>query len=66
MNANELLRKLRKLGAEIDASHGKGSHARVTLNGRATYLPLHGKKEIKKGLLHGILKQLGLTQEDLR
>lgn len=66
MNAQELLRKLRKLGAEIDADHGKGGHIGLRLNGRVSYLPMHGKKEIGKGLLHSILKQLGLTERDLR
>lgn len=63
MNAQELLRKL---GAEIDAEHGKGGHIGLRLNGRVSYLPMHGKKEIGKGLLHSILKQLGLTERDLR
>lgn len=65
MNSQELLRKLRKLGADIDRSHGKGSHARIILNGRATIMPMH-RTELKTGTLHGILKQLGLRLEDLQ
>lgn len=66
MDANELLRKLKKLGAKIDRSHGKGSHARVTLNGQVTYLPMHSKRDIPIGTFRAILKQLKLKPDDLR
>jgi mRNA interferase HicA len=39
---------------------GKGSHLKVRLGGRATVLPMHGKKEIGKGLENLIKKQLDL------
>lgn len=38
---------------------GKGSHLKVTLNGRQAVLPMHGK-ELKKGTLEAIKKQLRL------
>jgi mRNA interferase HicA len=38
----------------------KGSHFRVTLNGRTTIFPDHGSREIGKGLVEQIKKQLGL------
>jgi mRNA interferase HicA len=37
----------------------KGSHFKVELNGKLSYLPMHSK-ELKKGTLAGIKKQLGL------
>jgi mRNA interferase HicA len=37
----------------------KGSHLKIELNGRISYLPMHGK-ELKTGLVEGIKKQLGL------
>lgn len=33
---------------------------RVTLNGRSTIFPDHGAKEIGKGLVEAIKKQLGI------
>jgi mRNA interferase HicA len=38
---------------------GKGSHLKVTLNGRNSVLPIHGK-ELGTGLVAAIKKQLGL------
>jgi mRNA interferase HicA len=38
---------------------GKGSHLKVTLNGRNSVLPMHGK-ELGTGLVATIKKQLGL------
>lgn len=40
---------------------GKGGHLRVHLKGRAAVLPMHGSaKEMKKGTVEAIKKQLGL------
>jgi len=39
---------------------GKGSHLKVRLGNRSTVLPMHGKKEIGKGLEKRIKKNLGL------
>ncbi|WP_224100149.1 type II toxin-antitoxin system HicA family toxin [Paraburkholderia caribensis] len=36
------------------------SHYRVTLNGRTTIFPDHGAKEMGKGLVEAIRKQLGI------
>jgi mRNA interferase HicA len=38
---------------------GKGSHLKVYLRGKQSVLPMHGK-ELKKGLVEGIKRQLGL------
>ncbi len=37
----------------------KGSHFKVELNGRTSYLPMHSK-DLKTGTAAGIKKQLGL------
>lgn len=58
MSYSEFRRWLRHLGAEFLAA--KGSHFRVTLNGRSTIFPDHGKKEIGKGLVEKIKRDLGL------
>jgi mRNA interferase HicA len=47
----------RATGAVFKA--GKGSHLKVYLNGRQSVLPTHNA-ELKKGLVEGIKKQLGL------
>jgi predicted RNA binding protein YcfA (HicA-like mRNA interferase family) len=64
LKPSELLRILAKLGATIDRSHGKGGHVMVKLNDGMTPIPT-GSKEIKKGTLHSILRNLKLTQNDL-
>jgi len=38
---------------------GKGSHLKVSLNDRSSVLPMHSK-DLKKGLVEGIKRQLGL------
>jgi mRNA interferase HicA len=38
----------------------KGSHLKVRLGMHSTILPMHGKKEIGKGLESKIKKELGL------
>jgi mRNA interferase HicA len=38
---------------------GKGSHLKVSLNGRNSVLPMHNK-ELGTGLVQAIKKQLGL------
>ena len=57
MKSREFKKHLAMLGATF--TPGKGSHLKVTLNGRQAVLPMHGK-EIKKGTLQAIKKQLQL------
>jgi mRNA interferase HicA len=57
MNSREFKRHLAGLGATF--LPGKGSHIRVMLNGRRSVLPMHAK-ELKKGTLEAIKKQLGI------
>lgn len=66
MKAHELIRKLKALGARVDASHGKGSHVAVRLGGRVTFVPVHGKRELPPGTFRAILRQLGLRPDELR
>jgi mRNA interferase HicA len=65
MNSRELLRKLRRLGASVDASRGKGGHVMARLGGRFAMVPT-GSGEIASGTFRAILRQLGLRPEDLR
>ncbi len=54
----ELKRWLEQRGCSFEP--GKGSHLKVRLGNRSTVLPMHGKKEIGKGLEQRIRKDLGL------
>jgi mRNA interferase HicA len=55
---SEFRRWLKSQGAEI--TPGKGSHHKVTLNGKQSVFPDHGSKEIGTGLVEKIKKDLGL------
>jgi mRNA interferase HicA len=67
----ELLRLLRRLGrlrglsVTVVREHGKGSHATLYFGERFTILR-DAKDELKTGTLHAMLRQLGITLEDLR
>jgi mRNA interferase HicA len=58
MKYSEFRRYLKSLGATFVPA--KGSHFKVTLNGRTTSFPDHGRKEIPKGLELSIRKALGI------
>jgi len=57
VKSSEFKRWLAAQGALFES--GKGSHLKVLLNGKISYLPMHSK-ELKKGTVEGIKKQLGL------
>jgi predicted RNA binding protein YcfA (HicA-like mRNA interferase family) len=66
VTADELIRKLKRLGDVIVIpSRGKGGHVRVERGNRFTHIPTVSG-DLKTGLVHGILRQLGLTMRDLR
>jgi mRNA interferase HicA len=60
MNSNEFKRYLAKQGATFQTHKGGSGHLTVTLNGRTSQLPMHGKKELGTGLVERIKKDLGL------
>lgn len=70
MNGSELARKLKRLAKqrgvwfEYEPRHGKGSHGQLVFGDRLTTVK-DLKKEIGPGLLNDMLKQLGLTRNDL-
>lgn len=69
MNGNELFRRLQKIGKQrgvevtFEAERGKGSHGTVRFGDRYTVMK-DRRKEIRPGLLHAMLRQLGLTERD--
>ena len=59
MTSAEFKRWLECQGAAFEPA--KGGHLWVMLRGRRTILPMHGsRKEMKKGTIAAIKKQLGL------
>jgi mRNA interferase HicA len=48
----------------FEAERGKGSHGTVRFGDRYTVMK-DRRKEIRPGLLHAMLRQLGLTERDL-
>jgi len=67
MKPPELLRCLRRLAAKrglgLAISQGK-NHTKVALGGRRSVIGRHSR-DLKTGTLLGILKQLGLTLEEI-
>ncbi len=61
----EKLAKARGLSVSWEPAHGKGSHGRLTLGAKYTTLK-DRKKEIGRGLLSEMCKQLGITPEDIQ
>ncbi|HTW45085.1 MAG TPA: type II toxin-antitoxin system HicA family toxin [Acidobacteriaceae bacterium] len=62
MKTSEFLRWLKSRGATFDTRKGKGSHIRVTLNGKQSVVPSHSK-DLKTGTVEAIKKQLGIKGE---
>jgi predicted RNA binding protein YcfA (HicA-like mRNA interferase family) len=58
VKSSEFKRWLAAQGAPFRPA-GKGSNLKVELNGKTTVLPMHAK-DLKKGLVHSIKKDLGL------
>jgi mRNA interferase HicA len=70
VRGSELIRRVRKAGRKsgvtvlFAAERGKGSHGTLYFGSRFTVVR-NLKDELKTGTLHAMLKQLGLTLEDI-
>lgn len=70
MRGAEFVRRVRKLGRKrgvvvvFRKERGKGSHGTLYYGSRFTVVR-DLKDELKKGTTHAMLKQLGLTPDDL-
>jgi mRNA interferase HicA len=63
MNSQELKRLLAARGCTFEAHKGGSGHVTVRRGDRKSQLPMHGSsKELGKGLVNKILKDLGLKQ----
>lgn len=58
MNSKDMKKWLEEFGATF--KEGRGSHLKVFLEGKRTTLPMHGTKELGKGLEAKIKRDLGL------
>jgi mRNA interferase HicA len=71
VRGNEFIRRVQKyarrggLDFRWRPDRGKGSHGVLVLGDRRTVVR-NPKDELKTGTYHAMLKQLGLTDEDLR
>ena len=65
VNSNELIKILQEKG--FGFSRQSGSHAIYSnQNGIKVTVPIHGKKDLGKGLLKQIMKDAGLTKADFQ
>ena len=68
MRSNDLLRRLNRRGTKLGIEHvetgAKGSHLKVRHGGRMAIVPMH-RGDLPMGTYRSILKQLGLTEQDL-
>jgi len=62
MKYREFRKWLKRLGATFTAHRSGSSHFRVTLNGKSTIFPDHGNKEIGRGLVEKIKKDLDIKK----
>jgi mRNA interferase HicA len=61
MNAQELKKLLTRQGCTFETHRGGSGHLTVRRGDRVSQLPMHGAhKELGKGLVNKILKDLGL------
>lgn len=61
MNSNQFKRWLAEQGCTFETKKGGCGHCIVRLGDKKSEIPLHGAgKELKKGLIEGVKKQLGL------
>ena len=71
MNGSEFIRRIKRLGRVRDtevrfvAHQGKGSHGRLYYGARFTTVK-DRKQEIGQGLLKAMLRQLGITLDDIQ
>jgi len=66
IRAGELIRALEKLGFSC-TKKSKGSHFRYKHpDGRKTTVPVHKGKDISRGLLRKILRDIDITAGELR
>ena len=61
MKSTEFKRWLAKQGVTFGTQ--QGGHLKIFFGGKQSILPMHGK-DLPKGLVEGIIKQLGLKKRE--
>ena len=70
MKGNEFIKRVRKIAKAkgtvcvVDEARGKGSHITLYL-GKSLTIVRNPKDELKNGTFHAMLKQLGITLDDI-
>lgn len=63
MNGRQLRKFLEKRGCRFENHKGGSGHLTIVREHRRSQLPIHGgRKELSKGLVAKILKDLGITE----
>lgn len=65
MKGKQLVRRLRKLGVEIDASRGKGAHSLATYQGKRATIMTHGDRDLSPAYIKLVCKQLGIDPKEI-
>ena len=71
MKGIEFIRKIKNLAKDrgldcrLDKKRGKGSHVTLYFGDKRTIVR-NPKDELKKGTMYAMLKQLGLTKQDIQ
>ena len=71
MKGIEFIRKIKNLAkhrgfdCRLDKKRGKGSHVTLYFGDKRTIVR-NPKDELKKGTMYAMLKQLGLTKQDIQ
>jgi predicted RNA binding protein YcfA (HicA-like mRNA interferase family) len=60
IKAKDFLRELLAFGCEVVAVNGSHHKVRNVKNGKTATIPIHGGKDLKKGLFPAILKDLDI------
>jgi predicted RNA binding protein YcfA (HicA-like mRNA interferase family) len=64
LNSRQVIAILKRRGFVLDRQ--SGSHAVfIHSDGRRTTVPIHGKRDLGKGILHQIMKDAELTFDDI-
>jgi len=61
----QFVRALERAGFRVVRIHGS-HHVLQHADGRSTSVPVHGRAALRRGTLAAILKNVGLTADDLR
>ena len=57
ISGKEVIKRLKKQGWTVKGQ--RGSHVKLTKEGKITEVPVHGNRDLKKGLIRAIEKQTG-------